>query len=379
MTKIVLVTPILQHYRLTFYEKLSKTPGFDLNVFYGYKKKEDGRPSFEGETKFKSKGFREYKYRILPFDIVYCRGQFTAVKKLNPDVVIVQGIAGDITLRRIISWAKRKNKKIIIWACAWEPGRAKGLLMKLKTKFVSLFFHKANYFLTYSTHASNYCKNLGIEDSKIETCYNGIEIDEMIKNHDIVVAKSKEIREKYKLDNYITFLYVGGLILEKRVDLLVDAFEKLREKYDNIKLLLIGDGPLKSELLGQLEKYNDSNIEYLGRIVNEADNYFAAADCCVLPGIGGLALNQAMFWGKTCIVSKADGTEDDLVIEGYSGYRFEEHNLDSLTKAMERRILEKAEKLTEMSENSKRIIEEKSNVNNMVYHFVNGINKLVSK
>jgi glycosyltransferase involved in cell wall biosynthesis len=378
MTKIVLVTPILQHYRLTFYEKLSKTPGYDLTVFYGYKKKEDGRPSFEGETKFKSQGFREYKYRILPFDIVYCWGMFAEIKNINPDVVIVQGIAGDLTLRRILSWAKRNRKKIIIWACAWEPGRAKGLLMKLKTKFVSLFFHKANYFLTYSTHASNYCKNLGVEESKIETCYNGIEIDEMIADSDTVIAKSKEIREKYQLDNYITFLYVGGLILEKRVDLLVDAFENLRKKHNNIKLLIIGDGPLKSQLLEQLEKYNDSNIYYLGRIVSEADNYFAAADCCVLPGIGGLALNQAMFWGKPCIVSKADGTEDDLVIEGFSGYRFEEHNLESLTAAMERRVLENPEKVLQMGENSRQIVKEKSNVNNMVSHFISGINKMKS-
>ncbi|MBN2486809.1 MAG: glycosyltransferase [Bacteroidales bacterium] len=377
MTKIVLVTPILQHYRLTFYDKLSKTPGYDLTVFYGYKKREDGRPSYEGETSFKSIGFREYKYRVLPFDIVYDWGMYTQIKKINPDVVIVQGIAGDLSLRRILSWAKRKKKKIIIWACAWEPGRAKGLLMKLKYKFVSTFFHKADYFLTYSTHASNYCMNLGIDKSRIETCYNGIEIEEMQKNQEKIVAAALDVRKKLELDNYITFLYVGGLILEKRVDLLVDAFARLRQKYKNIKLLIIGDGPLRPQLEEQLKKYNDENIKYLGRIVSEADIYFAAADCFVLPGIGGLALNQAMFWKKTCIVSEADGTEDDLVIENHSGYRFKRHDLDSLVSAMERRINEAPEKLSEMEDNSRRIITEKSNVNNMVSHFVNGINKLI--
>lgn len=379
MAKIVLVTPILQHYRLTFYEKLSKADkNFDLTVFFGYKKRDDGRPSFEGETKFKSKGFREYKYRILPFDIVYDWGMFTEIKKINPDIVIVQGIPGDLTLRRIVSWAKRKNKKIIIWACAWEPGRAKGLLFKFKSALVSTFFKKAHYFLTYSTHASNYVKNIGIDDSNIETCYNGIEIDEMLENSVQVIAESKKIREKYKLDGFITFLYVGGLISEKRVDLLVDAFSRLRERYNNIKLLIIGDGPLRNDLEMQIEKYNDDNIKYLGRIVDGVDPYFSAADCFVLPGIGGLALNQAMFWKKTCIVSEADGTEDDLVIEGHSGYRFNKHNLDSLIAAMERRIEEKYEKLKEMEEISYHIITEKSNVNNMVKHFTNGIKKMIS-
>lgn len=379
MTKIVLITPILQHYRLTFYEKISKTKDFDLTVFYGYKKKEDGQPSYEGETKFKSIGFREYKYRILPFDIVYDWGMFTEIKKINPDIIIVQGIAGDLSLRRILSWAKRKKKKIIIWACAWEPGRAKGLLMKFKNKFVSIFFKKADYILTYSTHASNYCLNMGIDESKIETCYNGIEIDEMEQQADTIISKSKEIRQKYNLDNFISFLFVGGLTSEKRPDLLVDAFAKLREKYNNIKLLIIGDGPLRPDLEAQLKMYNNENIYYLGRIVKDVDMYFAATDCFVLPGIGGLALNQAMFWKKTCVVSEADGTEDDLVIENHSGYRFSCHNLESLTAAMEKRIIEKPVQLEEMAANSHRIIVEKSNVNNMVKHFVHSINKLISK
>jgi len=90
-------------------------------------------------------------------------------------------------------------------------------------------------------------------------------------------------------------------------------------------------------------------------------------------------LNQAMYWGKTCIVSKADGTEDDLVIENQSGYRFREHDLDSLVSAIERRIVEPEEKLKIMGEVSRRIIRDKSNVNNMVDKFVKAIDQLASE
>lgn len=378
--KIVLITPILQHYRLTFYEKLAKArPDFDLNVLFGFKLREDGRPSFLGKTNFKSKGFRELKYRILPFDLVYNLGMFSEVKRINPDVVIMQGIAGDLTNRCIISWAKRKNKKIIIWACGWEPGRAKSVLLKFKNLLVSAFFKKADYFLTYSTHASNYVKDMRIDDSIIETCYNGIETDEMESNSDSVISKSEEIKKTLNLENYITFLYVGGLIKEKRPEFLVEAFEILRRKYNNIKLVIIGDGPMKKELELSLEKISDKNILYLGRIIDDVDAYFAATDCFVMPGIGGLALNQAMYWGKPCIVSKADGTEDDLVIDGYSGYRFKANDIESLVSAMEKRITEAPEKLKEMAKINHKIISEKSNVNNMVDHFVQAIEKLRSK
>jgi glycosyltransferase involved in cell wall biosynthesis len=379
MTRIVLITPILQHYRLTFYDKLSKAdPSYDLTVLYGYKKKEDGRPGFEGTTPFKSLGFREYKYRILPFDLVFNKGMISAVKEIDPDIVIMQGIAGDLTNRMIIAWARRKKKKIIIWACAWEPGRAKGMLLKLKNMFVASFFRKADYFLTYSTHASNYVSDMDVDRSCIETCYNGIEIDEMEKEEGSIRRQALEIRSKYGMEDAVSFLYVGGLIKEKRIGLLVDAFVNLKKQYENIKLFIIGDGPLKAELEEQLSRYNSDSIYYLGRIIEGVDPYFAAADCFVLPGIGGLALNQAMFWNSTCIVSAADGTEDDLVIEGYSGYRFLNGDLESLMDAMRRRVEEKAETLKEMEDHSRKIIVEKSNVNNMVAHFVNGIEKMRS-
>lgn len=377
MMKIILITPILQHYRLSFYEKLSESfKEHQMIVFHGVKRIEDGRPGYIGETKFVNKGFRESKLRI-PFEIVYNWGMYSEVRKINPDIIIMQGITGNLSYRRIVSWAKKKKKKIIIWTCGWEPGRSKGLLLSFKNMLVTSFFKKADYFLTYSEYASRYVLSMGIDKSIIETCYNGIETDDLFKNSTDIIRKSKEIRMEYNLEGQTSFLFVGGLIPEKKVDLLIDSFIELREKYDKIKLIIIGDGPLKRMVKEKLKANDDLNIIYLGRIIDGVDPYFAATDCFVLPGVGGLALNQAMFWGKPCIVSKADGTEDDLVIEGVTGYRFKENDLESLVSAMDRRINEKREKIDVMSENSRQLIQNKSNVNNMVSVFSNSINRII--
>jgi glycosyltransferase involved in cell wall biosynthesis len=191
------------------------------------------------------------------------------------------------------------------------------------------------------------------------------------------MGKSYEIIKKCDLETYITFLYVGGLIPEKRIDLLLDAFHELRAKYSKIKLIIIGDGPQKEMIEEKLKIYCDSNIFYFGRIIEGVDSFFVASDCLVLPGAGGLALNQAMFWGKSCIVSKADGTEDDLVIEGVTGYRFKENDLKSLVSAMDRRINEQKDKVDVISENSRQLIQNKSNVNNMVNIFISTIDNLL--
>jgi len=374
--KIILITPFLQPYRITFYQKLSEANEvYDLYVFHGVKKIEDGRPGHKGETAFKEQGFTEYKKLIGPYEFVYNKGMFAAVKEINPDLVIMQTIAANLSLRKIISWAKRNNRKVIQWVCGWEPERVRGFFIKFKNIFVKTFLRKTDYFLTYSTKAGTYIKSFDIDQAIVETCYNGIEIDYMVENKKEILKDSLKVRKELDLENKLTFIYVGGFHKEKRIDLLVHAFERLREKHEHLKLLLIGDGPTRPEIESLIKEYNDDNILYLGRIIDGVDSYFAASDCLVLPGVGGLALNQAMFWEKPCIVSEADGTEDDIVIDGFSGYRFIKGDLDSLTDAMERRILEKNEVIAEMGINARVLIEEKNNVNNMVRIFMENINK----
>jgi len=374
MMKIALITPMLQPYRITFYEKLAfANPEYEFRIFHGVSSKESGRPNFQGETKFQNTGLKENKFFIGPFKIVYNQGLISEIRRYNPDLVILQGIAGDISNRIVVNWAHRKQKKIILWTCGWEPGVAQGKLLSFKNKLVATFFKKADLHLTYSTKANEYVESMGVLPEKIRTSYNGIEIDQLIAEKDHILNESEEVIKKYKLEKHITFLYVGGLIPEKRVDLLLDAFSSLRKKYDNIKLLIIGDGPLKNQILSIIETLSDPKINYLGRIIDDVDPYFAASDCMVLPGNGGLALNQAMIWGKTCIVSEADGKEDDLVVENETGFRFKKNELKSLTSAMERRIETSPEDVTRMSNNATDIILTKSNVNNMVDVFMTGI------
>ncbi len=93
----------------------------------------------------------------------------------------------------------------------------------------------------------------------------------------------------------------------------------------------------------------------------------------ILPGLGGLALNQAMFWGKPCIVSEADGTEDDLVIEHLTGFRFKSDDKFSLLNAMERALTLYNLAYSILSFNSQKKIRAVNNVDYMVKTFNNTI------
>jgi glycosyltransferase involved in cell wall biosynthesis len=106
------------------------------------------------------------------------------------------------------------------------------------------------------------------------------------------------------------------LIPQKRVDLLIQACAPLFEK---CQLLVVGDGPARSVLEQQALPYGN-RVRFLGHESGEMlAKSFIASDIFILPGSGGLAIHQAMSYGKPVIVSFGDGTEADLVRESVNG------------------------------------------------------------
>jgi glycosyltransferase involved in cell wall biosynthesis len=230
-----------------------------------------------------------------------------------------------------------------------------------------LFYGFADRCLLYSSKGLEHLVGIGADRRRMEVCFNGIEIEPLIAGERQIAADAERIRERNAAQDAFVFLYVGGLLEEKRVDLLLEAFDAVRKKMPQIRLWIVGDGPdatrLKALAAGQIE------VSFLGRIIDGVDQYFAAADAFVLPGIGGLAFNQAMFWRTPCISSVADGTEDDLVIDGVTGFRFEEGSRASLAAAMARAARTAPEDRRRMGESARRVVVERSNVDYMVAQF----------
>ncbi len=370
--KIILISPLLQPYRISFYEKLSMI--YDrFSVYYNYTNKEDGRPQHKKQVKFNAKGFPETKISLLGFDIRLVKGMFRSIKEEHPDLIIIQGFPGNITYRKIVNWASRNKIKVVFWYCGWEPNNKRLFILKLLKKKIALsHYKKGDYFITYSSKAKEDLIEQCINPSSISIAYNGIELDNYY-NIDKFISKAKELRKKYSDDKFV-FLFVGGLIEEKRVLFLADTFNKFSANYPDAKLWIIGDGPQRAELENKIA--DNSNIRYFGRIFDGVESFFLAADIFILPGTGGLALNQAMYFNTPCIVGRADGTEKDLVLPNISGFNFVEDDKDSLlSKLIEAYNLEK-EELSKMKEKCREIIVERNNVNNMVRVFKNVLDKI---
>jgi glycosyltransferase involved in cell wall biosynthesis len=121
-------------------------------------------------------------------------------------------------------------------------------------------------------------------------------------------------------------LYVGRLATEKRVELLAEAIERL----DGVRLVLVGDGPARSQLEQRLA---GAPVYFTGYLQGEAlSTAYAGADAFVFPSdteTFGQVIQEAMASGLPVVAARAGGAID-LVREGVTGAFFTPGNVDEL-------------------------------------------------
>lgn len=107
-------------------------------------------------------------------------------------------------------------------------------------------------------------------------------------------------------------IYVGRLAKEKRIDRVIEAFGRLVPFDENIRLAIVGDGPLKTELENMVEFYNlKDNVIFTGRV--EGDNLYAwlrLGGLLVLASESepyGAVVNEALLAGMYVVCSHKAG------------------------------------------------------------------------
>ena len=101
-------------------------------------------------------------------------------------------------------------------------------------------------------------KKYGISKTKVKYIPHGIDIDEFDKN----MRKNEEelnLQLRNVLDNYFCITYTGALSKSEGLPTLVESAKHL-EKFENIRIVIIGSGPEKEKLENIIEKENLKNV-----------------------------------------------------------------------------------------------------------------------
>ncbi len=159
----------------------------------------------------------------------------------------------------------------------------------------------------------------GINPDKCIVVYNGI--DSRTKP-----SKSpEEIKEKLGISNDSSIIIgsVSSLLKRKRVDNLIDIISLIKKRsINNIKCIVVGEGPEKKKLLKYVHEKNLQTTIIFTGFQSDAISYINAMDIFLLTseseGLPRVIL-EAMLMGKPVLAYNIPGPSD-LIIDGETGY-----------------------------------------------------------
>ena len=287
------------------------------------------------------------------FYLCHQKGIVNWLEELNPDSLIVEANPRNISTASAVKWMHARRRKVIGWGLG--APRVNGIKQKLWLAFVNQF----DAMLTYSQRGAEEYASLGFPREKIFVAHNSVS-----------PAPTFNV-ERSILNVEPKILFVGRLQARKRIDYLLRACAQMGS---NPRLMIVGDGP-EREALQSLAKDVYPAAEFAGEKHGaEVKPYFAEADLFVLPGTGGLAVQEAMSYGLPVIVAKGDGTQDDLVREG-NGWQIDPDDYGALVSTMKNALSDTA-RLRKMGAESYRIVSEEINIQKMVDAFVKALNSI---
>jgi glycosyltransferase involved in cell wall biosynthesis len=133
-------------------------------------------------------------------------------------------------------------------------------------------------------------------------------------------------------------LYSGRLVPVKRVDLVIDAFNQLADVRPEWDLLIVGDGPLASELRDRVPERLRSRVIWTGFLeLEEVKLAYHAADVLVLASDRepwAVVVQEAMAAGLTIVSSDIVGAAHELVEDHVNGRIFAAGKLEALANAL---------------------------------------------
>ncbi|MEJ5313639.1 glycosyltransferase family 4 protein [Anaerolinea sp.] len=347
---------VLPAYRAAFFDRLAQVCEGGLSVFAGQPRPEEalGQPAVLRTAQH----VQANNLHLGTGRLYTCvqRNLFEWLGQWNPDVLIVEANPRYLSTPAAVRWMHARHKPVIGWGLGAPPSR--GFWREvLRQRFLCLF----DALITYSQRGAEQYLRLGFSPDRIFVAPNAV-----------TPRPKGNPPEKPPAftSGQPVLLFVGRLQARKRVDLLIRACAALAHEV-RPRLIVVGEGP-ERQALEALAKTTYPDTHFTGeKRDDELEPYWHMADLFVLPGTGGLAVQQAMAHALPVMVAEADGTQEDLVTPE-NGWRLIPGNLEDLIQRLQE-ALSQPGRLREMGKASYQIVAERVNLDEMVAVFAQAI------
>jgi len=349
---------VLPAYRAPFFDMLGSVCEGEMSLFAGQPRAEESIVSGDLQV---AKYAQARNIHLLKGPLYFCyqRGLLNWLSDWNPDALIVEANPRYLSTPAAIRWMRGRGRPILGWGLGAPP--LSGPLVGFRKNGWMRFISKFDGLIAYSQRGANEYAALGFPRDRIFVAYNAVSATPQVRPDNRPQTIDRPM-----------ILFVGRLQARKRIASLLQACSEMPNPKP--RLVIVGDGPERGNLEAVAKQLYPS-AQFVGsKHGDELRPYFSAADLFVLPGTGGLAVQQAMGHGLPVIVAKGDGTQDDLV-GPENGWQIPSGDYGALVSTM-REALSDVKRLRKMGDESFRIVVEEINLEKMVEAFVRALNSV---
>jgi len=263
----------------------------------------------------------------------------SCMNEIKPDVVAVHGWSLPGTVATI-RWAHANDVPVVVMS---ESRAADAKRSKPKEFLKSKVLEYVAAGLVGAQSHVDYLVQLGLSSEAVFNGYDAVDNDYFEK-------ESARIREAFKIDTGVSplpygfpnrFFFASCRFVEKKnLSRLLNAYARYSQTSASPwGLVIAGDGPLKSELLQQIERLDLSDAAYLPGFVqyDELPKYYGLASAFVHVSTveqWGLVVNEAAASGLPLVVSTSTGSAECLVDHGVNGFLCDSQDTESIAESL---------------------------------------------
>jgi glycosyltransferase involved in cell wall biosynthesis len=358
---VALQQRVLPEYRAPFFNALGDACTGGLEVFAGLPRTHEAIATV---NQLKDARFvRARNMHLFSGKTYFCiqQGFLRWLEHFKPEVLIVEANPRYLSTPTAIQWMHRRQLPVIGWGLgAPKAGRAESSLRKQ-------FLKSLDAIIAYSQSGAEQYIAAGFPAERVFVAPNAVAPRP--------TSPAPE-RPAHYHNGKPSLLFVGRLQERKRLDLLLQACSNLPSSMQP-ELVIVGDGPDKARLETLAYKIYPTAQFTCAKHGEELEPLFASADLFVLPGTGGLAVQQAMAHALPVMVGEADGTQAELVRKE-NGWLLPSVKVETLTSHLADALSDVA-RLRRMGEASYRIVSEEVNLERMVDAFVHAIELVIKR
>lgn len=350
---------VLPEYRAPFFNLLGQSCIGGLEVFAGLPRTQEAITTSNQLTS--ARFVRAKNMHLFSGKTYSCiqRDFLHWLEAWQPQVLIVEANPRYLSTPLAVQWMHHRQLPVIGWGLgAPKTGRTEILIRRE-------FLRSLDALIAYSQTGAEQYVAAGFNPECVFVAPNAVSPrpTQLIPQRPLEYKNGKP-----------SVLFLGRLQERKRIEVLLQACAKIPAPLQP-QLVIVGDGPDRARLQAIAGKVYPT-AEFPGAKHGQAlESYFAAADLFVLPGTGGLAVQQAMAHGLPVLVGEADGTQSNLVRPA-NGWILTDPSVDKLAEQLTS-ALSDIPSLRRMGEESLRIVSEEINLEKMVDAFLHAISVVI--